>query len=336
MSGLVYWSVMKAFMINDFSQGPVLRTLPKPKPLESEILVRIHAAALNFADLLVCKGTYQDLPQLPAILGFECAGIVEAVGANVTLRHVGERVAIYAGQGGLAEYGTFDAAAAIPIPDTMPFEDAAAFQIAYGTSHLALAHRGRLQAGETLVVLGAAGGVGLTAVEIGAHLGARVVAVARGPDKLKIAKAAGAHEVLDSETVDLNAALRDLGRADVVYDAVGGDQFTAALGAMRPGGRILAIGFASGTVPQIPANHLLVKNVDVIGVYWGGYLKFAPDILTDSLKTLLTWYADGKIHPHISAVFPLERADEALEALRSRRATGKIVVTTQGGPEANA
>jgi NADPH2:quinone reductase len=318
---------MKAFMINDFVQGPALRDIARPEPRAHEILVRIHAAALNFADLLVCKGTYQDLPDLPATLGFECAGIVEAIGSDVTQRQIGDRVAIYAGQGGLAEYGTFDAASAIPIPDAMPFEDAAAFQIAYGTSHLALAHRGRLQAGETLVVLGAAGGVGLTAVEIGAHMGARVVAVARGADKLKIAQAAGAHVLLDSESVDLKSALRDLGRADVVYDAVGGDQFTAALGAMRPGGRILAIGFASGTVPQIPANHLLVKNVDVVGVYWGGYLSFAPDILRDSLKTLLTWYADGKIRPHISETFPLDHADEALEYLRSRRATGKIVVT---------
>lgn len=328
---MAYDMAMKAFRIKDFSQGPSLEDAEKSAPGDHQIGVRIHAAALNYADLLICKGTYQDLPPLPATLGFECAGIVESVGAGVTRRQPGERVAIYAGQGGLAEYGVFEEGSAIPLPDAMPFDDAAAFQIAYGTSHLALAYRARLQPGETLVVLGAAGGVGLTAVEIGARMGARVIAVARGTEKLAVAKGAGAHEVIDSTSADLKQALRDLGRADVVYDSVGGDQFTAALGAMRPHGRILAIGFASGTVPQIPANHLLVKNVDVIGVYWGGYLKFAPEILRESLATLLDWYADGAIRPHISHRLPLERADEALELLRSRRATGKIVVMPQLG-----
>lgn len=319
---------MKSFRINGFGTEPALAETPEPSPGADEIGVRIHAAALNFADLLICKGTYQDIPPLPVTLGLECAGVVESVGSKVTSRQPGDRVAIFSGHGGLAEFGVFDASRAIAIPDAMAFNDAAAFQIAYGTSHLALEHRGRLQPGETLVVLGAAGGVGLTAVEIGARMGARVIAVARGAKKLATAKDAGAHEGIDSEAGDLRTALRDLGRADVVYDAVGGEQFTAALGAMRPGGRILVIGFASGTVPQIPANHLLVKNVDVLGVNWGGYLKFAPEVLKASLETLMEWYTDGGLRPHISHVLPLDHAAEGLELLRSRRATGKVVITT--------
>ena len=172
----------------------------------------------------------------------------------------------------------------------MSFETAAAFPIAYGTSHLALTRRANLQPGETLVVTGAAGGVGLTAVEIGKKLGARVIAVARGADKLSAAKNAGADHLIDSDSADLKAELRALGGADVVYETIGGEQFTAALGAMRPEGRILAIGFAGGSVPQIPTNHLLVKNVSVIGFLWGGYLKFQPQALTDSLSKLVVWF----------------------------------------------
>lgn len=318
---------MKAFRINNFGVLPGLEEIEKPTPGPGDIGVRIKAAALNYADNLICNGTYQALPALPATLGLECAGIIESVGSEVTLRHIGERVAIYAGQGGLAEFGTFEQSRVIPIPDAMSFETAAAFQIAYGTSHLALAHRARLQAGETLVVLGASGGVGLTAVEIGRRMGARVIAVARGPEKLAIAQNAGADVCIDSGVKDLKEALKAEGGVDVVYDAVGGDAFKAALSATRPGGRILLIGFASGTVPQIPANHLLVKNVDVLGVYWGNYTNFAPEILTDSLRTLFAWHAEGGLHPYISTVLPLERAGEGLELLRSRRATGKIVVT---------
>jgi NADPH:quinone reductase len=181
--------------------------------------------------------------------------------------------------------------------------------------------------GERLVVLGAAGGVGLSAVELGTLMGAEVIAVARGADRLAIAKSAGAHHLIDSDRDDIRARLKALGGVDVVYDAVGGPAFDAALRATRPEGRILCIGFASGIVPQIPANLLLVKNISVLGFYWGGYLGFAPDRLTDSLTELTALYEAGRIRPHVSATFPLERAADALELLRSRNSTGKIVVT---------
>ncbi|MDH3263376.1 MAG: zinc-binding dehydrogenase, partial [Paracoccaceae bacterium] len=181
--------------------------------------------------------------------------------------------------------------------------------------------------GETLVVLGAAGGVGLTAVEIGKLMGARVIAVARGAERLAVAKAAGADHLIDSEGSDLRAELKALGGADVVYDPVGGVPFEAAFRAARPEARILTIGFASGEVPQIKANHLLVKNLTVMGLYWGGYLAFRPEVVRESLATLFGWYAEGRIRPHVSHVLPLERAGEALALMRERKATGKVVVT---------
>jgi NADPH:quinone reductase len=227
------------------------------------------------------RGQYQDMPALPFTLGLELAGTVEALGPETRGPAPGTRVAVFAGHGALADYGVFPAARCLPIPDAMPFTEAAAFQIAYGTSHLALDRRAALREGETLLVLGAGGGVGLTAVEIGRLMGARVIACARGAAKLDAARTAGAHVTIDSEATDIRAAVRAEGGADVVYDAVGGNQFRAALGATRPEGRILLIGFASGTLPEIPANHLLVKNVSVMGLYWGGYLRFRPEALTE-------------------------------------------------------
>jgi NADPH2:quinone reductase len=205
--------------------------------------------------------------------------------------------------------------------------DAGAFQIAYGTSHMALTHRAALQPGERLVVLGAAGGVGLTAVELGARLGARVIACARGDAKLDIARTAGAHDLVDSDAPDLTARLKALGGVDVIYDAVGDPMFSAALHATRPGARVLVIGFAAGKVPQIPANYLLVKNISVHGLYWGGYLGFAPAVMTRSLSDLLAMYAAGDLVPHVSHVLSFERAAEGLELLRKRASTGKVVIT---------
>ncbi|MBT8474322.1 MAG: NADPH:quinone oxidoreductase family protein, partial [Alphaproteobacteria bacterium] len=294
---------------------------------KGEVQVRIRAAGVNFSDQLMAQGQYQEKIAPPFTLGMECAGEITRAGPGVAGLEPGQRVAVYAGHGGYAEYGCFAAERCLPIPDTVDFDTAATFQIAYGTSHLALDHRARLQPGETLLVLGAAGGVGLTAVEIGKRMGARVIACARGADKLETAKAAGADHMIDSDTGDLRDAVKALGGADVVYDPVGGDLFTAAMRATRPGGRIIVVGFASGTVPPIAANHLMVKNIDVLGLYWGGYLKFAPDVLTDSLSTLMGWYATGGLRPHISHVLPLDRAAEGLELLRSRRSTGKVVIT---------
>lgn len=318
---------MRAYRVSDFDSPPALVEIETPAPGKGEVLIEIAACGLNFADLLMIKGQYQDTPPPPFTLGMEIAGTVRGLGEGVSGPAIGTRVAVFAGQGGLAEFGCFPAARCIEIPDQMPFEDAAGFLIAYGTSHLALDHRARLQPGERLLVLGAAGGVGLTAVEIGARMGAEVIACARGAEKLAVAKAAGATHLIDSESSDLRAEVKALGGADVVYDAVGGDQFTAAMRATNPEGRILTIGFASGEVPRIPANHLLVKNISVIGLYWGGYIGFAPETLTGSLATLFDLYRDGGLRPHIGARFPLAEAGDALALLKARKSTGKVVVT---------
>ncbi|HAV07301.1 MAG TPA: zinc-binding dehydrogenase [Rhodobacteraceae bacterium] len=318
---------MRALHLETTGMPPRLVDLPIPKPGPGQIRVRIAACGLNFADLLMIKGQYQDTPESPFTLGMEVAGTIDALGEGVDGFTLGMRVAVFGGQGGLADYGVFAANRAVALPETMSMTDAAAFQIAYGTTHLALDHRARLQPGETLLVTGAAGGVGLTAVELGKLMGARVIACARGADKLAIAAAAGADHLVDAETPDLRAAFKALGGADVVYDAVGGAQWTAAFRTARPEGRLLPIGFASGEVPQIPANHLLVKNLTVIGLYWGGYMNFRPEILTQSLTTLMGWHAQGRLTPHVSHILPLDRALEGLELLRTRQATGKVVIT---------
>ena len=317
---------MKAFQVQAHDSAPKIQDVAVPQPASGEIRVRIHACGLNFADLLMVKGTYQDTPKLPFTLGMEVAGTVDALGSDVTGFAPGDRVAVFGGQGGLAEYGCFDARRAVPLPDEMSMVDAAAFQIAYGTSHVALDHRARLQPGETLLVLGAAGGVGLTAVEIGKLMGATVVACARGKAKLDVARAAGADHLIDAETQDIRAEMKALGGADVVYDPVGGDQFEAAFRSCKPEARLLPIGFASGDVPQVKSNHLLVKNLSVLGVYWGGYLNFRPDVVTGSLATLMGWYCEGRLRPHVSHVLALEDATEGLELLRSRASTGKVVI----------
>jgi NADPH2:quinone reductase len=321
---------MKAARIEAFGDPLALRDMDRPTPGPGEVLLRIAACGLNFADLLMMKGTYQDTPEPPFTLGMEVAGTVEAHGEGVTSPVIGARVAVFAGAGGLAEYGVFDAARCVPIPGAMPFQEAAGFLIAYGTSHLALTRRARLQQGERLLVLGAGGGVGLTAVELGATMGAEVIAVARGADKLEAAKSAGAHHLLDARSVDLKAEVKARGGADVVYDAVGGAMFKDAMRATNPEGRILVIGFASGEMPQIAPNHLLVKNIDVIGFYWGGYMRFGAEQLGASLSELMQMYEAGRIKPHIGATRPLSACAEALDLLKTRGAAGKIVVTMNG------
>lgn len=318
---------MKAWRIEAAGAPPRLVDTDRPAPRPGEVLIRVAACGLNFADLLMIRGTYQDMPPPPFTLGMEIAGTVEAHGDGVETPAVGTRVAVFAGHGGLAEFATVEAARCIPLPDAMPFAEAAGFLIAHGTSHLALTRRARLKAGERLLVLGAGGGVGLTAVELGAAMGAEVIAVARGADKLAAAREAGARHLVDAREADLRAEVKALGGADVVYDAVGGGMFTEAFRATNPEGRILVIGFASGETPQIPANHLLVKNVDVIGFYWGGYMRFGAAALTGSLAELMEMYEAGRIRPRIGASLPLARADEGLAMLRDRSVAGKVVVT---------
>ena len=317
---------MQALQVSQANVAPEFITMDKPSVRPGTLLVRIKACGLNFADLLLIKGTYQETPSLPFTLGMELAGEVVALGEGVSGHEVGSKVAVYSGQGGLAEYGVFQAHLCIRVPEAFSMIDAAGFQIAYGTSHLALDYKAQLKSGETLLVLGAAGGVGLTAVELGKLMGARVIAVARGSDKLETAKTAGADHIIDAKTGDIRARVKELGGADVVYDPVGGDQFNDAFRACNPDGRILVIGFASGELPAIPPNQLMVKNISVQGFNWGGYLKFNPDALTNSLRQLMIWYGQGKLYPHISHVLPFAQAKEGLELLRNRKSTGKIVV----------
>ncbi len=316
---------MYIFQVKSNTMPPEITTTDRPTPEGKQVAVRIHACALNFSDQLIAIGRYQDMPTFPATLGMEFAGEIESV-SDTSPFELGDRVAGFTGSGGLAEYGVFDPRYLVAIPDAMPFNHASAFIVAYGTSHIALAHKARLMRGETLVVTGAGGGAGLTAVEIGVQMGAKVIAVVRGADKVAAVKAAGAHHVLDPDVDDLREVIKSLGGADVVYDAVGGDMFNDLFRATNPDGRILLIGFAGGNVPTIKANHMLVKNITVIGVNIGYYMKERPEIMRASLAELFKWYEDGALRPHIGATFPLAEAGAAFQALKDRTYAGKIVV----------
>lgn len=316
-----------AYVVRGFGLKPERDAQFLGDPGRGELLVRVRACGLNFADLLMIDGTYQALPPLPFVPGMEISGEILATGPGVTGFRPGERIAAFAGRGGLAEHALVAAESCLKLPGTMDDVTAAAFQVAYGTSHLALTRRAALAPGETLAVLGAAGGVGLAAVETGKALGARVIAVARGADRLATAGQAGADVLIDAGTPDLRAALRDAGPVHVVCDPVGGVAGEAALRALAPEGRHLLIGFASGELPQIRPNHLLVKNVTVIGFYWGGYLGFRPDLVTAGLAELVGWHEAGRIRPHVGHVLPFARALDGLDLLRGRKATGKVVIT---------
>lgn len=320
---------MRAMRITELGQSLTLADVPEPSAGPGEIVLRVTACGVNFADTLMLTGRYQEKPPLPLIPGMEVCGTVAGLGAGVEGFTLGQRVAALNGHGGFAEYVATPAAGCVAVPDAMPDSHAAAFQIAYATSHIALAHRAALRPGEKLVVLGAAGGVGLTAVEIGHLLGAEVIAVARGAEKRAIARAAGADHDLEPGD-DLRAAIRARGGADVLYDPVGGDLFDAALRACNPGARILPLGFASGDVPRIPANILLVKNMSVLGFYLVGFARAHPAIFAHSLSALFAWYLQGRIRPRISNTLPLEQANEALDMLRDRTATGKVVLEIAG------
>lgn len=317
---------MYAMQVTAYDTPLTLRELDIPLPKAGEVTVRVATCGLNFGDTLAIKGTYQEKPSLPFTPGMELAGTIHAVGAGVTHLQAGQRIAAYSGQDGLAAYAAVSADKCVAIPDVMPFVDAAAFLITYATSHLALEDKARLRPGERLLVLGASGGVGLTAVELGKLMGAEVIACARGAAKLEICRRLGADHLIDSDADDIRDAVKALGGADVLYDPIGGEQFKAAFRACNPGARLLPLGFASGEVPQIPANILLVKNMTVLGLYIGGYAKLNPKALTDSFETLIGWYVAGKIKPHVSHVLPLRAANEGLDLLRTRKATGKVVI----------
>jgi NADPH2:quinone reductase len=297
-----------------------------------EVRIRVRAAGINFADSLMVGGTYQVKPPFPFTPGLEAAGEVIETGDGVPSLRSGQRVlAVLRDGGGYAEEIVLDAATVLPIPESMDFVTAAAFPVAYGTSHFALTHRGHLQPGETLLVLGAAGGVGLTAVEIGKALGARVIAAAGGTDKLAVARSRGADELIDYRTESLRDRVRELtgGKgADVVYDPVGGDAFDQALRAVNWEARMLVIGFAAGRIQAVPANLILVKNISVIGVVWGAQAERDPVLISRNLAELLRWWEAGRLKPLVARVFPLAEAGAAMNALLSRQYAGKIVLET--------
>ncbi len=307
-----------------------LTELPLPEPGPGELRIRVRAAGLNFADLLITKGQYQEKPPLPFVPGFELAGQVEAHGPGVAGFGPGERVMATVDHGAFAEAVVVRASQVVHLPDEIDYVTAASLPIAYGTAYGALAWAGRLQPAETLVVHGAAGGVGLATVECGHAMGARVIATARGAARLEVAKAHGAEAVIDTASEDLRARIKELTGghgADVVFDPIGGDVAMTSLRSLAWGGRLLVIGFASGTIPQIPANLLLVKNVAAIGFYWGSYRRHDPARVHAGFETILRWCLERRLRPHVSLVEPLERCVPALQALAERRSTGKVVLT---------
>ena len=308
----------------------VLEDVPSPALGVGDVRVRVRACGINFADTLIIQGLYQVKPPLPFIPGMEIAGEVIEVGEKVRHLHLGDRVMAITSIGGLAEEVVVPAGLVLPMPERMTWEDAAAFAIAYGTSHLALSHRANLRAGETLLVHGAAGGVGLTAVEIGKLMGATVIATASTPEKLEVARQHGADHLInyrEENFVERVKAITNGKGADVIYDPVGGDVFDQSLRCIAWEGRLLVIGFASGRIPQAPANLALVKNCSIVGVYWGNYSLKDPATLVKSLQTLLNWYSEGQIRPHVAYHFPLAQTAEAMNVLLRREAVGKVVVT---------
>ena len=315
--------------------GPVenlrLGDAPEPVPADGEVAIAVKAVGINYADAIMVAGNYQTKPPLPFSPGLEAAGIVAACGARVTRFKPGDRVMAILAHGGLAELAVAPEAETFTIPERMSFEEAAAFPVAYVSSHVALRWQGRLEPGETLLVLGAAGGVGLTAVEIGKAMGARVIAAASTPEKLAVARERGAAEVINYATEKLTdrvMTLTDGKGADVCFDPVGGELFDAALSSLGWGGRILLIGFVAG-VPQIPANRLLVKHRAALGSSLRYFRWHAPDKLRRSVEELVQWYGEGKLRPLVTHRLPLEQSVEAIRLLTDRKAHGKVVVTME-------
>src|SRR5499427_9410972 len=307
------WGEVESLTIDD---------VPAPTPGPGQVLIDVRATGINFADSLMVAGRYQTRPPLPFSPGLEAAGVVAACGGGVTRVAPGDRVMAILAYGGLAEMTLADEVETFPVPDGMSFEEAGAFPIAYISSHVAIRWQGRLEAGETLLVLGAAGGVGLTAVEIGKAMGARVIAGASTAEKLAAARERGADDLVNYATEKLTdrvMALTDGKGADVCFDPIGGELGDAALSSLGWGGRLLLIGFVGG-VQQIPANRLLVKNRSALGCSLRYYRWHAPDKLRQSVEELLEWYRDGRLRPCVTQCLPLEQSVDAIRLLTERKA----------------
>lgn len=301
-----------------------------PGPDKQQVLIEVHAAGVNFPDTLIIEGKYQYKPEFPFSPGGEVAGIVRAVGSAVVGIAPGDRVLAPLGWGGYAEAALAEAWRVLKIPDEMDFDTASAFVLTYGTSHHALKDRAQLAPKETLLVLGAAGGVGLAAIEIGKAMGARVIAAASSDEKLQVCREHGADECINYGRDDLREAIKaltDNRGVDVVYDPVGGDLCDPALRGMAWNGRYLVVGFASGQIPAPPLNLPLLKGCALIGVFWGAFARKEPERNAANMVELFQWFRQGQVRPHICARYPLEQAAEAMRALANRQAKGKVILT---------
>ncbi len=322
---------MKAIVCKQF--GPpsslVLDDIESPKPGEKEVVVQVKACGVNFPDTLIIQGLYQFKPELPFTPGSDIAGVVKEVGAKIKHVKPGDEVFGFVMHGGYAEEVVVPGNACFPKPPGMEFPVAASFMMAYGTSYHALKDRGRLKEGETLLVLGASGGVGLAAVELGKLMGAKVIAAASTTQKLELCKEYGADAVINYDTEDLKTRIKELtdGKGvDVVYDPVGGRYSEPAIRGMAWEGRYLVVGFAAGDIPKIPLNLALLKGCAIVGVFWGSFAMKTPDKNMQNTMQLMQWYAAGKLKPHIHKIYPLAEASNALEDMTKRKVKGKAVI----------
>ncbi|NLY12167.1 MAG: NADPH:quinone oxidoreductase family protein [Gammaproteobacteria bacterium] len=325
---------MKAVLCKAFGPADtlVVEDVSSPEIKKNEVLLDVHAAGINFPDTLIIEGKYQFKPPFPFSPGGEASGVISAVGEKVSHLKVGDRVMALTGWGSCAEQIAVPFYNILPMPDAMDFTTAAAFSMTYGTAMHALTQRGALQAGETLLVLGASGGVGLAAIEIGKAMGARVIAAASSAEKLEVARQAGADELVNYQDEDVRERLRTLTKGqgvDVVIDPVGGDLFETVFRSIAWNGRMLVIGFASGTIPSLPVNLPLLKGAAVIGVFWGSFAQRQPQDNVANFQQLFAWYAEGKLKPLVSQTFALEDTAQAINTLAARKAVGKLVINVR-------
>ena len=322
---------MKA-VVSDVAGLPeslVVRDMPMPEPGKGEVRVGIHAVGVNFPDVLIIQDKYQSRPPRPFSPGGEAAGVIDALGEGVTSVKVGDRVIAMTGHGAMAEYVVAGENRVVPMSDAMPFDVGAGFTMTYGTSHHALKQRAQLQPGETVLVLGAAGGVGLTAVELAKAMGAKVIAAASTDEKLALCREYGADETINYATEDLKDAVKRLtgGKGvDVIYDPVGDKFAEPAFRSIGWNGRYLVIGFAAGEIPKLPLNLPLIKGASIVGVFWGAFTMMEPKVHQDNMRELLDWYASGKLKPHVSEHFTLDEGPKAIRWMMDRKAKGKVVL----------